>query len=165
MLVYKILKAVVFTGLVLAVVNSEMKGQTDARGRAPQKRPLIGFVQNTSEFDGAGCSLWLLADKTNSGGRRVFLSDFGKRAVMNIDGRDMALVTVASAEPKDGPKKGGRSKWRYRGGGAEVVVDYAVTGVCAPSDESCEIWSCDAVITVTARRGKRILRAHGICGS
>ena len=69
--------------------------------------------------------------------------DFDGRAVMNIDGRDQPSKLAAWSEPKR----------RYEAGGVLVNVRYVVTGICKPDDESCEVPSYDALVTVKARSG------------
>jgi hypothetical protein len=84
---------------------------------------------------------------------------------MNLDGSDRLLMLVKSSAPKGEPKLGQRSMFLYRGKGIEVIVRYVVTKVCAPDDESCEVITYDANVTVKAWSGQRTIRAHGICGS
>jgi hypothetical protein len=126
---------------------------------------MIGFVADAKGIDdGAGCRLWH-ADDPMYAERNVFVSDFEKHAMMNVDGRDRLLALGKSSEPKGEPKPGLRSMFLYRGDGVEVVVRYVVTKVCAPDDESCEVITYDANVTVKAQSGKRTIRTHGICGS
>lgn len=126
---------------------------------------MIGFIRNSTDFDGAGCTLWPRTYQKYTDGRDLFRSDFDGRAVMNIDGRDRLLKLAASSEPKGRLRVGSRSTYRYRGDGVTVNVSYIVTGICKPEDESCEITNFDAVVTVTTRSGVRRLEVHGICGS
>ena len=130
-----------------------------------QHTVVIRFVRNTSEFDGAGCSLWLPADHSHSDRRYIFISDLDDHAIMNINGRDVQLKPAGSTERKSEAKKGDRTIYRYRGDGVEVVVNYTVTGVCAPNDESCEATKYGAAITVTSGSAKRVVAAQGVCGS
>jgi len=135
-----VLRTLISAGLFLTVFH----GQTPQRAARPQHQPTIAFVQNGADFDGAGCSLWLNSDRLYTDGRLVFLGDLGDRAVMNIGGRDEVLMLVESSGAKDEPKKGSRSTYLYRGNAVEVVVQYVVTGLCAPNDESCEVVNYDA---------------------
>jgi hypothetical protein len=132
---------------------------------AADRRPVIGFVEDGSTFDGAGCALWRAGDPAPGEKRRVFVGDFENRAAVHVDGRDRALLLIGSDEPKGELKKGRRSLYRYRGDGVEVVVRYVVTQVCAPDDESCEVVNYDAVVTVSTRSGTSTVQAHGVCGS
>jgi hypothetical protein len=132
---------------------------------APQSGPAIGFVRNTKSFDSAGCSLWPIADRTDSDRRLVFLSSVPDRAVMNLGGYDTALKLVESSEAKGKLKKGSLSTEHYRGDGVDVVIRYVATEVCAEDDDSCEATKYNAVVTVASHSGKRTLRARGSCGS
>jgi hypothetical protein len=156
---------VVLSGAYLAVFHTVLDGQSETGAPRQQSKPTIGFVQNANEFDGAGCTLWLPDDQNHSAKRRVLVSDFDKRAIMNIDGRDTPLMLVESKERKGEPQKGDHSSFRYRGKGIEATIGYVVVGLCAPDDESCEVISYDASLTVTTRSGRRVLTAHGVCGS
>jgi hypothetical protein len=84
---------------------------------------------------------------------------------MNIDAKDIRLHLVRMREWKGMPKKGNRSTYRYKGPGISVLVDYVVTAICTPDDESCEVTSYDAEIVIKTVSGKQTLRTHGICGS
>ncbi len=125
----------------------------------------VGFIRNSSEFDGAGCSLWLPSDRSQSDDRHIFVSDFRNTATMNINGRDVHLVQVQGAEWKAESKKGDRLRFSYRGDGVEAAVDYVIAAVCAPDDESCEVLRVNATITVTRGSSKRVVAAQGLCGS
>ncbi len=130
-----------------------------------QSLPTIGYIRNSDDFDNnAGCSLWVSMDQSNDVNRHVFLSDFDGHARMNIGGRDIALILKKSSELKE-LKVGDRETHRYVGNGVEVVVDYVVTHVCAPDDESCEVWSINAGVLARNASGKQSVRAHGICGT
>jgi hypothetical protein len=129
-------------------------------------RPLrIGFIRDTGAFDGAGCSLWLAGDRTGSEKRYIFFSDLENQAVMNIDGRDVHLAPTGPSERPSESKLGGHARSSYQAGGLRVVVRYTVTGVCAPADESCEVTKYRATLTVTRGTAKRMVAAHGECGT
>ncbi len=155
----------IIVGLTLGLSGQILYSQGHESSNKPERLPDVGFIRNTGEFDGAGCSLWLLGDRTNSRDRYILLADSGERAVMNIGGRDTALKLVRSTGGNSELKKGDRLTYRYHGEAVDVVVRYVVTGVCAPDDESCEVTNYDATVTVQTRSGKRTVRAHGICGS
>lgn len=146
------------------VPDGLLRGQ-DQSVPQPKVLPVIGFIRNSTDFDGAGCTLWPRTDRKYADGRDLFRSDFDGRAVMNIDGRDRPLKLTASSEPKIKLKVGRRSMYRYQGDGVTVNVRYIVTGICKPDDESCEVTNFDAVVTVTTGSGVRRLEVHGICGS
>jgi len=153
------------TGFVLIAGTMPVYAQP-SRGIGGSKPRLdVGYIQDDASFDGAGCSLWFRADKIYTNGRNIFVSDYNEHALMHVDGRDTPLALVKSYEPDGEVKKGLRSTYIYRGDGIDVVIKYVVVGVCAPDDESCEVTQMDAVVSVTARRGKARFRAHGICGT
>jgi hypothetical protein len=149
---------------LLALFYSGLNGQ-GTPNRTGVTRLSIHFVRNASAFEEGGCQLRLSKDHSDSSQRFIFLSDFENHAVMNIDGRDVHLAPVSSRDKKTELKKGDRSVFRYRGNGVEVAVTYVVTGLCAPDDERCEVTKYNATITVTLGSAKRVLAAHGICGS
>lgn len=97
--------------------------------------------------------------------RYIFLADFGTRAIININRRDVELTLIKSQDDHREPKIGDRSVYRYRGKGIEVTVKYVVTGVCAPENESCEVTHYDATITTVTPSAKRTIRAHANCGT
>ena len=154
---------VVALGALFLGFSAILSGQIAATRTSAKRELANGFVQNTREFDGAGCSLWLPSDRAYSSERRIFLSDLDNHAAININGRDTALMLVNFREPKGEAKKGDRSSYRYRGEGVEVGIKFIVSGVCAPDDESCEVIHYDA--TITSRPAKRVLVSQGLCGS
>ena len=131
----------------------------------PAKMPSIGVIRNADDFDGPGCSLWMRTVPLYTDGREVFRSDAADRAVMHIDGQDRVMKVVSPVERPVSPKIGDRTSYDYRSDGITVRVQYVVTGVCKPEDESCEVTNYDATVTVTSRSGTRVVQAHGICGS
>jgi hypothetical protein len=121
-------------------------------------------VADRQKFQESGCELLLPTDSRRSE-RYVFLSDFNSRAVMNINGQDVELSLVRSKESTRSVKKGDRSSFWYAGDGIEARVDYVVTGLCPPDDESCEVIYYSATIHLTTRFSKRDVKAYGVCGS
>jgi hypothetical protein len=125
----------------------------------------IGIVRNAADFQEGGCTLQFATDSARHNQRNVFLSDLGDSAVMNIDGKDVKLGLVRRQERKGEPKKGDRSTCSYAAKGITVRVDFVVTGLCDPNDESCEVVYYDATITVARGDGKRAIKVKGMCGS
>jgi hypothetical protein len=125
---------------------------------------IVGIVKDGHEFHEGGCELLLPTDSDRSE-RYVFLSDFDGRAVMNINGRDTRLTLVRSNASDQPSKKGDRSSYWYKAGDLEVRVDYTVSGLCPPKDESCEAVRYTAVIQVTRQSMRQAVPAHGICGT
>src|SRR6266567_159673 len=97
-------------GLLFGTSSLVLNGQPPRPKPKPGRQPVVGFIRNTKDFDGAGCSLWLLHDRTYVDGRYVLLADFEEQAVVNIDGRDTALKLVKSVGANSAPKKGRRSE-------------------------------------------------------
>lgn len=117
-------------GLALGLSDPTLYSQPPRSAAKLAGLPTVAFIRNADDLDGAGCSLWLLGDRTYTNDRYIFVADFGERALMNIRGHDTALRLVDSSGGNGEPKKGDRSTYHCRGGGADVVVRYLVTGVC-----------------------------------
>jgi hypothetical protein len=79
--------------------------------------PVIATVIDDREFRD-GCELLRKGDEYASE-RYVFFSDFNRRAIVNIGGRDVGLKLVRSKESGTGLKPGDRSHFRYASGGVE----------------------------------------------
>jgi hypothetical protein len=123
----------------------------------------VGVVKDHRDFEEGGCELLLTPDFDKSA-RYVFMSDLDGRAVMNINGHDKRFRLVRSTESNVEPRKRDRSRYWYASGSITVEVDYTVTGVCPPNDESCEVTYYRAVIYVTSGPLKRSIAAYGLCG-
>jgi hypothetical protein len=98
----------------------------------------IGNVTKNFSEDG-GCAISRSQDVWHS--PLFFTSDFQNHASINIDGKDkiLTLTKIEEKVPEKEPIIGERSKYWYAGGGIEVAVEYVVTQVCAPNNESCEV--------------------------
>jgi hypothetical protein len=133
---------------------------------APKKSPTVGVVTDQVEFENGGCQLLPSSDHSDpfNSERFVFMSDFNGRAVMNINGHDILFNLVRSTDTRKQPRKGDRSQYWYSAGSISVEVDYTVTGVCPPDDESCEVSDYRATIRITAASARRSITAHGLCG-
>lgn len=126
----------------------------------------FGVVADQGDFHDGGCELLLSSDSSDPyrSERYVFMSDFNGRAVMNINGHDTRFTLVRSTESRKQPRKGDRSSYWYASGSIKVEVDYTVTGVCPPDDESCEVFYYRAMIHVTSGPLRKSIVAHGLCG-
>ena len=153
--------------LVLGLFDVTLFSQS-ARPQAKPAHPpgfihnTIGFIQNRGDSNNAGCTLWLRGDRSYSYRRVILLSEFNDRAIMNIGGQDTVLQFVDTTRDGKGTV-GERSMDHYRGEGVDVVVRYVLTEVC--KDKGCEVAYYDATLTVHTPSGKRVVRAHGLCGS
>ena len=83
---------------------------------------------------------------------------------MNLNGHDTLFNFVRTTDTQKQPRNGDRSQYWYSSGSISVEVDYAVTGVCPPDDESCEVFYYRAMIRITAASTRRSILAHGLCG-
>jgi len=87
---------------------------------------------------------------------------------MNIDGHDVDLkITGSAGMDRDMDRElkvGDRYSETYTGDGLKTRIDYVVTGVCAPNDESCEVINLDATITVERNGSKQQIKASGLLG-
>ena len=124
----------------------------------------IGVINDTHAFDGAGCYIQLPDDYRRHTSQYIFVSDYGRTALVNLSGRDVPLVWLSGTEAKV-EHKGDRSRFRFAGDGVKVSVDYTVTQVCAPEDEKCEATAYDAILTVNKGLLKSKVVAKAICGS
>ena len=124
----------------------------------------IGIVQDRTGFENGGCELLRPSD-TYSSERYIFLSDFESHAIVNIGGRDTMLALVRSNEPNKEARKGDRWTSWYRGDRIQVRVDYVVSSLCPPDDESCEVVYYRATIVVTRGATTRTVAAYGLCGT
>jgi hypothetical protein len=128
-----------------------------------QKPPQIGTIKKMLA-DGCGCSLQSPSDHQKHNQRFLFLSDFGDIVQMNIDDVDRRLKLANSTKGKGKPVVGNRHSETYISGETKVKIDWTVSEVCDPQDESCEVTWYSAVITVnrSGRIGK--VTARGMCG-
>lgn len=155
--------------LLLAVAvgaSLSIFGQKAASSVKAVQQPLrVSNIRNTSVVDGCGCYFQFPAEwEKKAFDKNVFMQSIdGAEAWMNIDGKDVRLLP-------DGPSKesvekvGSRSSEKYKAAGISVEIEFVVTRVCDPDDESCESNSYDATFTVTKAGRKRVVKAKGICG-
>lgn len=85
-------------------------------------------------------------------------------ARINLDGKDLELQLVDSKELKRAPKVGDREWAVCAAGDVRVRVDYLVTKVCDPKDESCEVTYYKATLTVTRKSQRTAIKTIGFCG-
>lgn len=128
-----------------------------------QKPPQIGAIKKML-VKGCGCSLQSNSDYEKRRQQFLFLSDSGDIVQMNIDGEDIRLKLVKGMKGKGKPRVGNHHSETYIAGQTTVTIDWTVSEVCDPQDESCEVTFYTAVITVN--RGGQIekVKARGMCG-
>ena len=86
-------------------------------------------------------------------------------AYINLDGKDLKLEEVESGGSEAVPEKVGDRSWEaHVAGDVKVRIDRTVTKVCDPKDESCEVTYYKAVMTITRKTQKAIVKTIGLCG-
>ena len=60
--------------------------------------------------------------------------------------------------------EGDRSWETYVAGDVKARIDWTVTLVCDPKDESCELTYYKAALTITRKTQRAIVKAVGLCG-
>jgi hypothetical protein len=180
-MMYRALLAAIFVLFVISCVSSCSKKTSNGTGinqpaagrptAMPTKEPeplKIGVIKEPY-VDGCGCYFQLPEDSEKRVAGYVFLVDIVEAqgtAQMNIDGKDVILKLVKSNE-KVGLKEtkvGSTHSEFYKSGEVEVGIEYVVTGVCEPEDESCESTAYSATITVTRNGVYQKIKASGSCG-
>ena len=126
--------------------------------------PTLGVIQDDSEYDGCGCSLFRNRRDAREH-RPIFLSDFSGEARINLDGRDVRVRLIgASPERRRAERKGDRSWEVYGKDSFRMRIDYVVNGVCPSNDEACEVTSYEVVITLIHNGRTTTMPAFGLCG-
>ena len=155
--------------LLLAVVilaSVTIVGQKTASSLKAVQQPLrVSNIKDTSVVDGCGCYFQFPSEwEKKAFDKNVFMQSIdGTAAWMNIDGKDVRLMPDGPGKGS-GEKVGSRSSEKYKATGISVLIDFVVTRVCDPDDESCESTSYDATFTVTKAGRKRVVKAKGLCG-
>ena len=158
----KLIVSTLFLAIVLIIL---MPADLRSQSKAPPAPPLkLGIIKDDRQFDGCGCSLYLnRGDERNH--RAVFLADFSENAAINLNGKDLKLrLTDSSPEKNDNAKVGDRSWEIYKAGSTTLRVDYTITKVCDPNDESCEVIHYRATLTLIQKGQKTSIRTTGLCG-
>jgi hypothetical protein len=146
---------------IVTAISSQALAQT-SNTSSPGPQLKIGYLK--VGIDGCGCSLALNAADLRKG-RYVFIQDLGEPAYINLDGNDLKLEEVNSGGFEAVPEKVGDRSWiAYVAGNVKVRIDWTVTRVCDPKDEGCEVTNYKAVITITRKTQKAIVRTIGLCG-
>ena len=148
--------------LLISLSSLEIRAQSKAASQ-PNDDLKIGVVRNKSLLNECGCSLALgVADESKD--RFVFMSDMGRKAIVNLNGKDLKLRLIASKKGSDDPKVRDRSWEIYAAGEVKVRVDFTVRELCNPDDEACEVIYYKATLTVTRKTQKAIVKTVGLCG-
>jgi hypothetical protein len=134
-----------------------------AQSNSPiSNRLILGPVEDP-DF---GCGCWLSRTKLDGRNRRfVFMSPLDGSAYINLNQKTITLRLIAeSRDKKRGPRVGDRSWAIYSDGNVRLRIDYIVTTVCDPKDESCEVTYYNAIMTVTRNQQKAVVHTSGLCG-
>jgi hypothetical protein len=132
----------------------------------PQKT-LIGNLKNPDVVEGCGCYFQTPPEEKKKNSKKyIYMSDLEETpAYMNIDGQDVKLK-IDGTPPRlpDKVRKGFRYSRKYSAGSIKVQVDFVVTWLCPPKDESCEVTNYDAAISVVKGNQKQVIQTKGGCG-
>jgi len=147
--------------LTLLLVMS-LSAEITAQSSSPATRHLNpGYVKDGDI--GCGCAFALNpADLRKR--RYIYIQGMDEPAYVNLNGKNLKLRPVTSSETKVKEKVGDRSWATYIAGDIKIRMDYVVTRVCDPNDESCEATWYKAIMTVTRKTERTIVRLTGSCG-
>ena len=122
----------------------------------------LGYVR---DFD-YGCGCYFSYNSSNIWkDKNLFVSSIEEdTVVINVDGKDVKLRSIAQSKDKMDEKVGDRSWETYIAGDLKVRLDYVVTKVCDPNDESCESTRYRATLTVMRGKQRRVINGAAICG-
>jgi len=139
-----------------------------AQGQSPQEKTttqkttvnnLIGTLKNAKVINDCGCSL----HNINS---YILYTDLDeKEGYINLDGKDVKLKLVSKVDYKGKPRVGKKFSRKYTARDVTVLVEYVITSVCDPKDESCEFINHSGTITATKDfRIQKMAKLPGGCG-
>jgi hypothetical protein len=131
------------------------------------KPGLVANLSNSAVSDGCGCYFKFRGTPLRVD-RYMFFSLYEedkKAAWMNVGGRDVELTLVKKTGQNGKLERvGSRSKETYSSGDITVTATYAVTHVCARSDENCESTGYDVTFVVKKGLKSQVVKAVGYCG-
>lgn len=117
------------------------------------------------DYLGCGCAFQTLMEAKKPRSQKiVFWSEFDKKAILNINGKDTTFKLVKEGKRPAKQKIGSRFTDEYTANGITVKVDYLTTYVCLKGDEECEATSYNVVITASKGDNKTIVKTRGACG-
>ena len=151
--------------MMLVACSSGAKPASTQTPASPEVvTPKIGIIHVPKFRIECGVALQLPEDYKGQNKKYVFDGDLAEGGQMNIDGRDVDLMMVDSDEPERELKVGDRFTETYAGDGLNAQIEYVVTGICDPTDESCEVINFDATITVERNGAKQQVKTSGLLG-
>ncbi len=135
------------------------QGATSRRKPAAVRAPLVGVVRDRSVYEGCGCYFSL----PHSAGGHFFIADMGRRAWMNLAGRDVELELVGASHMSLQSARGRRMRFRFRAAGVRVSLRLLVTRT---STYEADYEPARYSVTAVVRAGRRqVIRAFGqACG-
>lgn len=152
--------------IVLFLISDNGQPQT----KAPSLKPLqLGIIKEdrvneTSAFNGCSCTLFRNR-KEQRKQQVIFLSGMSENGLINLNGKDLTLRLLDSSPEKKRREKIGDRKWEiFNAGNTHLRVDYTISKLCDPKDESCEAIYYKAILTLTRDKQKVVLNTIGACG-
>ncbi|CAN5197799.1 hypothetical protein BH20ACI1_BH20ACI1_14690 [soil metagenome] len=131
---------------------------------AQTQKLTIGNLKG-KDYLGCGCAFQTLAEAKKPRSQKiVFWSEFDKKAILNINGKDTTFKLVKEGKRPSKEKIGSRFSDEYAANGITVKVDYLTTRVCLKGEEECEATSYDVTITVLKGNLKTVVKTKGACG-
>jgi hypothetical protein len=130
-----------------------------------EARPMVAPLIKQDAIRGCSWQAWTATPSSARGGSPfIFLADRNdSRAVMNIDGSDVALKVEGKSGPL--PKIGDVIERRYGAPGIEVKATYKITSDCSESrNESCEVSGYSVTLEVTKDGRTQVVQAMGAVG-
>lgn len=131
---------------------------------AQNQKLTVGNLKGTN-YLGCGCAFQTLAEAKKPRSQKiVFWSEFEKKAVLNINGKDTTFTLVKEGKRPAKEKIGSRFYEEYTANGITIRLDYLTTRVCLKGEEECEATSYDVTITAAKGNLKTIVKTKGACG-
>ena len=165
-------KKILFISLLLTIPCSFAH---PTLGQTPQEKTaqktivtnLIGTLNDAEVVDGCSCYLEARQKSQNPASIRFILSAEldEKEAHIKLDGKNIKLNLAHKIDYKGKPRVGKKSSRKYAAGKVIVFVEYVVTSVCDPKDESCEFTGHSGTLTVVKdSRIQKMTKLTGGCG-
>lgn len=150
--------------LFYTVLIAAFIGFGNVQSFAQTQKLIVGNLKGT-DYLGCGCSFQTLAEAKKPRSQKiVFWSEFDKKAVLNINGKDTTFKLVKEGKRPAKEKIGSRFSDEYAANGITIRLDYLTTRVCLKGEEECEATSYDVTITATKGDLKTIVKTKGACG-
>lgn len=142
--------------LLIAFGNTQTFAQT--------QKLAVGNLKGNGHL-GCGCAFQTLAEAKKPRSQKiVFWSEFDKKAVLNINGKDTIFKVVKEGKRPAKQKIGSRFTDEYAANGITVKVDYLTTHICLKDDLEYEATSYDLAIMASKGNIKTIVKTRGACG-